>query len=170
MAQVDRLAVESVGLLTQEACLTPYNHCAWQHLATHLPWCKFVLPTAPVNPVTLNGGMRMNSWYDIVGLDERSNEQCHGIDESRQRIVQMLRDEHEQTQLPYHRMVLAGFSQGGALNLYTGLQLESKLAGIVVLSGYLPHAKQFQITPGLENTHIFHGQYVQLDWRRFRVT
>ena len=131
-----------------------------QHLATHLPWCKFVLPTAPVSPVTLNGGMRMNSWYDIVGLDERSNEQCHGIEESRQRITQYLRDAHEQTQLPYSRMVLAGFSQGGALNLYTGLQFESKLAGIVVLSGYLPCAKQLQITPGLETTPIFHGQYV----------
>ena len=106
--------------------------------------------------------MRMNSWYDIVGLDERSNEACQGIDDSRDKLVSILKHEHETNQLPYHRMVLAGFSQGGALSLYTGLQLprELKPAGICVLSGYLPHASQCQITKGLERVPIFHGQCV----------
>ena len=108
----------------------------------------------------MNMGMRMPSWYDIVGLDERSNENCKGIEESRATLESILAKEHEDTGLPYSRMVLAGFSQGGALSLYTGLQLpkaEQKLAGIVVLSGYLPAASKFTITPGLEDVPLWHG-------------
>jgi len=130
-----------------------------EHIASQMPHVKFVLPTAPTQPVTMNMGMPMPSWYDIVGLDERSNERCKGIEESRQRITTILKKEHEGMGLPYSRMVLAGFSQGGALSLYTGLQLESaedKLAGIVVMSGYLAAAKAFKLTPGLESTPILH--------------
>ena len=73
----------------------------------------------------------MPSWYDITGLDERSNENCNGIIESRDKIRSILDDEAENTKLPYHRMVLMGFSQGGALSLFTGMQLpkEKKPAG-----------------------------------------
>lgn len=129
-----------------------------QHLASQLPHLKFILPTAPTQPVTMNMGMSMPSWYDIVGLDERSNENCKGIEQSRQRIAQFLQDEHESTGLAYNRMVLCGFSQGGALSLYTGMQLpeSQKLGGIVALSGYLPSAHTFTITPGLEDTPILH--------------
>jgi lysophospholipase II len=123
-----------------------------------MPYCKFILPTAPTQPVTMNMGMSMPSWYDIVGLDERSNENCAGIETSVQTLRDILDKEHGSTNLPYNRMVLMGFSQGGALSLYTGLQKqEQKLAGIVVLSGYLPHASAFQIAPGLEDTPVFHG-------------
>lgn len=87
-----------------------------QHLTRTMPHIKFILPTAPTQRVTLNMGMSMPSWYDIVGLDERSNEQCTGIQQSRERLESILRTEHENTQLPYSRMVLAGFSQGGALS------------------------------------------------------
>lgn len=103
-----------------------------------MPHTKLILPTAPTQPVTLNMGMAMPSWYDIVGLDERSNENCAGIETSRERVSQILKEEHEATGLPYSRMVLAGFSQGGALSLFTGLQLQNALAAIVVMSGYLP--------------------------------
>mmetsp|Transcript_3485 Transcript_3485/g.9924 ORF Transcript_3485/g.9924 Transcript_3485/m.9924 type:complete len:333 (+) Transcript_3485:58-1056(+) len=130
-----------------------------EHLAKSLPYAKFILPTAPTQPVTMNMGMPMPSWYDIVGLDERSNEHCRGIDASVETVRSILRTEHESTGLPYGRMVLAGFSQGGALSLFTGMQLpdaENKLAGIVVMSGYLPAAKQFKITEGLESTPILH--------------
>jgi len=131
-----------------------------EHLAKNLPYVKFILPTAPTQPVTMNMGMPMPSWYDIVGLDERSNEHCKGIDASVDRVRSILAAEHESTGLPYSRMVLAGFSQGGALSLFTGMQLpgaaRNKLAGIVVMSGYLPAAKQFQIAPGLESTPILH--------------
>ena len=104
----------------------------------------------------MNMGMPMPSWYDITGLDERSNEECKGIAESQQRIESILQNEYETTQLPYSRMVLAGFSQGGALSLFTGMQLKEKLAGIVLMSSYLPASKQFQITKGLEDTPILH--------------
>jgi predicted esterase len=120
-----------------------------------MPYLKFILPTAPTQPVTMNMGMPMASWYDIVGLDERANENCKGIEESRARIEKILQTEHSTTGLPYSRMVLAGFSQGGALSLYTGLQLESSLAGIVVMSGYLAAAKTCQ--PKQLKTPIWHG-------------
>lgn len=110
-----------------------------------MPYVKFVLPTAPTQPVTLNMGMSMPSWYDIVGLDERSNENCQGIAESQARIAGILQNEHEKFGLPYNRMVLAGFSQGGALSLFTGLQLPQQLAGIVVMSGYVPAAAQMKV-------------------------
>jgi lysophospholipase-2 len=127
-----------------------------EFLAKELPHVKFILPTAPTQPVTMNMGMPMPSWYDITGLDERANENCKGLDQSKHTISQILENEHASTQLPYSRMVLAGFSQGGALSLFTGMQLPQKLAGIILLSGYLPAASQFQISPGLEDTPILH--------------
>eukprot|EP00586_Coscinodiscus_wailesii_P022324 CAMPEP_0172509348 /NCGR_PEP_ID=MMETSP1066-20121228/219618_1 /TAXON_ID=671091 /ORGANISM="Coscinodiscus wailesii, Strain CCMP2513" /LENGTH=286 /DNA_ID=CAMNT_0013287785 /DNA_START=296 /DNA_END=1156 /DNA_ORIENTATION=+ len=130
-----------------------------EHLSQQLPHVKFVLPTAPTQPVTMNMGMPMPSWYDIVGLDERSNEKCAGIDKSIAVVKNILKTEHETTALPYSRMLLGGFSQGGALTLFTGLTLpsaEQKLAGIVVMSGYLPGAQQFELTSGLETTPILH--------------
>jgi len=100
-------------------------------------------------------GMPMPSWYDIVGLDERSNENCKGIQDSRARIAGILEKEHEDTKLPYNRMMLAGFSQGGALSLFTGLQLPHSLAGIVVMSGYAPAVSQLEVKqPAVP---VFHG-------------
>lgn len=136
-----------------------------EHLASKLPWIKFILPTAPVQPVTINGGMRMNSWYDIVGLDERSNENCAGIEESQARLEGILDQEHKTSQLSYQRMVLAGFSQGGSLSLFTGLQLppSKKLAAIVVLSGYLPAASKVSIPAdsAVASTPVWHGHGTQ---------
>ena len=134
-------------------------------MAERMPHLKFIMPTAPTQPVTMNMGMRMPSWYDIVGLDERSNENCQGIEASKATLETILAKEHQDTGLPYSRMVLAGFSQGGALSLYTGLQLEQgALAGIVVLSGYLPAASQFTIAPGLEQVPVWHGHYEVHPW------
>lgn len=135
-----------------------------EQFASALPHIKFILPTAPTQKVTMNMGMAMPSWYDIVGLDKRSNEYCAGIEESRAKIMQLLEEEHTTLGVPYNRMALAGFSQGGALSLYTGMQLKdnNKLAGVVLMSGYLPHESGFNIAPGLEDTPIFHG-HGQLD-------
>lgn len=121
-----------------------------------MPHVKFILPTAPSNPVTMNMGMSMPSWYDITGLDERSNENCNGLDRSVTTITTILDNEHMTTGLPYERMILAGFSQGGALSLFTGFQLPHTIAGIVCMSGYLPAAKQFRIHPGNENIPVLH--------------
>ena len=126
-----------------------------QQLASQMPFAKFILPTAPTQPVSMNMGMPMPSWYDIKGLDERANEDCHGIAESRARIEGILAKEHADTGLPYSRMILAGFSQGGALSLFTGLQMEQSLAGIVVLSGYLPAANKFK--PKQFKVPVWHG-------------
>jgi len=131
-----------------------------EHLSSKLPYAKFILPTAPVQKVTMNMGMAMASWYDIVGLDKRSNEFCKGIDESQSRLASMIKAEMDMG-ISRNRIVLAGFSQGGALSLYTGMQLPAvdgpPLAGIVVLSGYLPHSSGFNISAGLEGTPIWHG-------------
>jgi len=126
-----------------------------EQLAQKMPHLKFILPTAPTQPVTMNMGMPMPSWYDIVGLDERSNEKCKGLAESRATVEGILQKEHDSTGLPFNRMILAGFSQGGALSLFTGLQFDQAIAGIIVLSGYLPAAKQCQ--PKHLNIPIWHG-------------
>jgi len=130
-----------------------------QHLSSKLPHAKFVLPTAPTQKVTMNMGMAMPSWYDIVGLDKRSNEFCKGIEESQSRLIKLVQNEID-VGISHNRIVLAGFSQGGALSLYTGMQLATPLAGIVVMSGYLPHESGFKITAGLEGTPIWHGHGV----------
>lgn len=130
-----------------------------ENLSSQLPQAKFILPTAPTQKVTMNMGMAMPSWYDIVGLDKRSNEFCKGIDISQTRLMGLVQSEMDRG-IPTNRIVLAGFSQGGALSLYTGMQLPSSngpLAGIVVMSGYLPHASAFKISSGLESTPIWHG-------------
>lgn len=126
-----------------------------ESMAKEMDHLKIVLPTAPTQPVTLNGGMPMPSWYDIVGLDERSNENCPGIEDSQQTLTSLLSSEG----LPYSRMMLAGFSQGGALSLYTGLQLPEALAGILVFSGYLPKAAAVQVAQ--PSVPVWHGHGLQ---------
>lgn len=123
-----------------------------------LPWVKFILPTAPVIPVTLNGGMPMPAWYDIVGLDLRSAEMCDGIAGSRETVMRLVAAENE-AGIPCSRIVLAGFSQGGALSLYTGTQHPEAFAGVVVLSGYLPCPGSLAVTGPAKATPIamFHG-------------
>lgn len=131
-----------------------------EQMCIGLPHMKFIIPTAPTRPVTMNMGMPMPAWYDITGLDERSNENSPGLEDSIAVIRKILENEHKSSGLPYNRMMLAGFSMGGALSLFTGMSMPDaaqKLAGIVVLSGYLVSAKKFQLTKGLETTPIFHG-------------
>ena len=76
---------------------------AAEQFASQFPWLKIILPTAPTQKVTMNMGMPMTSWYDIVGMDERSNENCVGIEESQARIQEILQKEHQETGLPYSR-------------------------------------------------------------------
>jgi len=126
-----------------------------EQFISQMPWLKIILPTAPTQKVTMNMGMAMPSWYDIVGLDERSNENCAGIEQSQMRIKSILQKEHDETGLPYSRMLLAGFSQGGALSVFTGLQLDESLAGIILMSGYLPAVSMLKLTQ--PNTPVWHG-------------
>ena len=80
-----------------------------EQFASQMPWLKIVLPTATTQKVTMNMGMAMPSWYDIVGLDERSSENCAGIEESQARIAEILQKEHDATGLPYSRYVIVLF-------------------------------------------------------------
>ena len=100
---------------------------------------RFVFPHAPVRPVTLNGGYRMRAWYDLHGLDRGSREDEAGIRHSAEAAHRLIRREGERG-IPAHRVVLAGFSQGGAVALFAGLRYPERLAGILAMSTYLPLA------------------------------
>lgn len=103
------------------------------------PAFRWVFPHAPVRPVTLNGGLRMRAWFDIVALDRRAPEDEAGIRESARAISALVRDERQRG-IASERIVLAGFSQGGAMALHTGLREGERLAGILALSTMLPVA------------------------------
>jgi phospholipase/carboxylesterase len=98
---------------------------------------RWVFPHAPVQPVTLNGGMRMRAWYDILGLDRRAAQDERGIRASGETAAALVQRETERG-VPSDRIVLAGFSQGGAIALFAGLRYPRRLAGILALSTYLP--------------------------------
>ncbi|MBU6246196.1 MAG: alpha/beta hydrolase [Xanthomonadaceae bacterium] len=101
------------------------------------PSLRFVFPHAPVRPVTINGGMPMRAWYDILGFDLTSRQDVAGMRASIDAVEALIAREHERG-VPSERIVLAGFSQGGAIALAAGLRLAGPLAGIVALSTYLP--------------------------------
>jgi phospholipase/carboxylesterase len=98
---------------------------------------RFVFPHAPVRAVTINSGMRMRAWYDILGLAAGAVEDERGIRESGALVEQYIRRERE-AGIATHRILLAGFSQGGAIALHAGLRHEAALAGVLALSTYLP--------------------------------
>ncbi|GAB1594725.1 alpha/beta hydrolase [Lysobacter claricitrinus] len=101
------------------------------------PAIRFVFPHAPVQAVTINGGMRMRSWYDIVSFDLTGRADAKGVDESVARVEALIAREIERG-VPASRIILAGFSQGGAVTLAAGLRRTEPLAGLVALSTYLP--------------------------------
>jgi phospholipase/carboxylesterase len=98
---------------------------------------RFIFPNAPVRPVTVNNGMAMRAWYDIYGLGVRDREDAAGIRESATLVHGLIAREHA-AGIKTQRIVLAGFSQGGAIALQAGLRYPQSLAGILALSTYLP--------------------------------
>lgn len=106
------------------------------------PPIRFIFPHAPTLPVTVNGGYVMPAWYDILGANLVDRQDVAGIQKSEKAIVALI-DQEVARGIPYERIVLAGFSQGCAMALHTGLRLPHRLAGIMALSGYLPLASQF---------------------------
>jgi len=120
---------------------------------------RFVFPNAPEMPVTINGGYRMPAWYDILGPGRPEDEA--GLRRSQAAIEGWLAREKERG-IPARRIVIAGFSQGCAMALLTGLRHPEALAGIVGLSGYLPLADTTaaERQPANQATPIFlaHGQ------------
>lgn len=106
------------------------------------PTARYVFPHAPTMPVTINGGYVMRAWYDILGTDLVRREDEQGIRAS-QRMVEALIEREVARGTPRARIVLAGFSQGGAITLHTGLRQAEPLAGLIAMSCYLPLAGAF---------------------------
>ena len=100
---------------------------------------RYVFPSAPEMPVTINGGYVMRSWYDIVGTQIDRQEDAAGLRKSALSVAALIDREIERG-IPANRIVLMGFSQGCAMTLLTGLRHPERLAGLVALSGYLPLA------------------------------
>ena len=98
---------------------------------------RFIFPHAPMRPITLNNGMKMPGWFDITGLTLNSRQDLAGLEQARYQIDQLIEAEIKKGIKP-EKIMLGGFSQGGALSLFTGLQSVYPLAGLIVLSSYFP--------------------------------
>jgi phospholipase/carboxylesterase len=126
------------------------------------PAVRFVFPHAPVRPVTLNNGMRMRAWYDIRTLTAEGRADESGLRESAARLADYVAKE-QAAGIDPSRIVVAGFSQGGAVALHAGLRHADPLAGILALSTYLPLASTLALERSVANraTPILmcHGLY-----------
>lgn len=126
-----------------------------------LPYVKIICPHAPSIPVTLNMGALMPAWFDLKGLNPQTEEDEAGIKKAAESIKAII--EHEaKNGIPPHRVIIGGFSQGGALSLYTALTSQLQVAGVVALSCWLPLHKAFlanQASSGNRNIPILqcHG-------------
>ncbi|RFF77526.1 alpha/beta hydrolase [Xanthomonas campestris pv. campestris] len=124
------------------------------------PALRFVFPHAPIRPITINNGVRMRGWYDIVGMDFAQRADKVGIAESVAQIEALIANEQARGIAP-ERILLAGFSQGGAVTLAVGLQRRVPLAGLIAMSTYLPDpaAAASQLQPGALAQPLFmaHG-------------
>jgi phospholipase/carboxylesterase len=101
---------------------------------------RYVFPHAPVMPVTINGGYEMRAWYDVLGADLRQRQDEKGLRASLAMVEEIIQREKDKG-VAANRIVLAGFSQGCAMALLTGLRHKERLAGIIGMSGYLPLAE-----------------------------
>ena len=106
-----------------------------------MPALRFVFPHAPVRPVTINNGYAMRAWYDIAGIDRRSTEDFKGMGESADAIGGLIHREHARGITSDH-ILLAGFSQGGAMALHIATRHPDRFAGVIALSCYLPLAQE----------------------------
>ncbi|HEY7517708.1 MAG TPA: dienelactone hydrolase family protein [Methylomirabilota bacterium] len=126
------------------------------------PAVRFVFPHAPMRPVTINNGAVMRAWYDIVSLEGVRREDDAGVRASQTSVEELIAREASRG-IPAARVVLAGFSQGGAIALQTGLRHAERLAGIMALSTYLPLAPTLAAEASAANRGVpifmAHGQY-----------
>jgi phospholipase/carboxylesterase len=119
---------------------------------------RFVFPHAPVRPVTINGGMSMRAWYDILAFDRQTPQDESGIRASDAAVRNLIQRENSRG-IPTERIVLAGFSQGGAISLFSGVRYPERLAGIMGLSCYLLLESRFadERSPANQSTPVFLG-------------
>ena len=126
------------------------------------PFLRFVFPSAPVRPVTINYGRPMPAWYDILSLGMGPPRESESdLRASAAEVAALIEREHARG-VAYENIVLAGFSQGGAMVLHVGLRSEQRLAGVLVLSAYLPmgHTLQSEARPERRDTPLLfcHGR------------
>jgi phospholipase/carboxylesterase len=123
---------------------------------------RFIFPNAPVRPVTINGGYRMRAWYDIAGIDRDSAQDETGIRESDALIKGLIARENERGIASRH-IVVAGFSQGGVMAVFSATRYPERLAGIIGLSCYMGLASTFEAERSAANAHtpIFMGHGTQ---------
>ena len=131
-------------------------------LANELGGLRVVCPNAAIRAVTLNGGWKMRAWYDIRGLNLEDRQDVQGVKESQASIENLLAAEKARG-FAANKIFLAGFSQGAAMAVYTGLRHVETLAGVIALSGYLlfGDALAGEATVANRETPIFqaHGAY-----------
>lgn len=131
----------------------------------NLPHIRFILPHAPYRAITLNNGYEMRAWYDIIGLQPDSPQDESGIRRMQLEINAMVEQERLRG-IPSQRIVLAGFSQGGAIALHTATRYPEALAGVLALSTYLPlrHLLKKEKSPVNQHTPIWmaHGIHDQV--------
>lgn len=131
---------------------------------------RFVFPHAPVQPVTINGGMAMRSWYDIVSFDSAGRADRAGLLESSSRLEGLIDREIERGIAP-EEIVIAGFSQGGAVAVHTALQTRHNIAGLMALSTYMALPDDIASAVSRKDLPIFmaHGSFdpvLQFEWGR----
>jgi len=131
---------------------------------------RFVFPHAPVRPVTVNGGMAMRAWYDILSLDTEGRADEKGVHESSALLQNLIR--HEQGRgIGANRIVIAGFSQGGAIAINVALHATDRLAGLMALSTYIPLPDAVDAGVGRRDVPVFmaHGSFdpmLPMQWGR----
>jgi len=162
---------ETVEVVTGEA---PVGSVIWLHglgadghdfepivpeLSLPVP-LRFVFPHAPVRPVTVNGGMAMRAWYDIVSLDASGRADAEGVRESTA-ILDGLIAREQARGIEAGRIVIAGFSMGGAVAINTALHTREKLAGLMALSTYLPLPSALDASTASRDLPVFmaHGSF-----------
>ena len=123
---------------------------------------RYLFPHAPLRPITVNMGMVMRGWYDIVEPDVSRKVDQTGIEESAAQLAELIQREIV-TGMSSERIVLAGFSQGGVIVLHAGLRFESPLAGILAMSTYCPTLASLEQVSRTANQHtpimMAHGRY-----------
>ena len=131
---------------------------------------RFVFPHAPVRPVTINGGMAMRAWYDILSLDSEGRADAEGVHQSTA-LLEALIDREIERGIKPDRIVVAGFSQGGAIAINAILHSRVKLAGLMALSTYIPIPGELAASRGNRELPVFmaHGSFdpmIQMQWGR----
>ena len=113
---------------------------------------RFIFPHAPEQAVTVNQGFVMRSWYDIKSMDLDGRADMNGVLESETRVAALIQEQID-LGIPASKIILAGFSQGGVMSLFTGLRFKQSLAGILALSCYLPTGNSLPEELAAENKH-----------------